>query len=266
MKRTTFVTWKERLQLSNGILPTRLRYARKSTEQEDRQVTSIAQQIQAMDTRWGVLDEVWCWHDSQSGTTLDRPGLNDLRDFCNKNPRPKGSPGRIEIYDVSRLGRPLREDGKADVAALIVLREEFERSNWEVAFFDEKPTGDPLIDTFFLVIRTFSAASYSQQISCNVRRGKRQRAASGLWTHGQPPFGAQRVEVSTGRVIPQGGKATPGCGGLMLAAHPDQIQTWTDAAKLVIEGKSLKRVCEVLFASGVNATRGGRGRASGTVP
>lgn len=263
MARQLEQTWKDRLAAANGKLPSRIRYARKSSEQEDRQATSFPQQIEAMDVRWGSLDDNWCWKDSKSGKNLNRPALTDLRAFCRANPRPKHSPGQVEVYDVSRLGRPLGDDGKPDTRALIVLEAELEAFNWKVSYVKTEKTGNALLDTFTLAVETHGAGSYLAQLKANVKRGKRSRAANGFWTHSHSPFGTKRAEVGTGRIIPPGQKATPGCGGLTLVPNDEQLAVWADAAQQVIAGHSLKRVCEMLYEKGVRAPRGSETKGFG---
>ncbi|MBY0491116.1 MAG: recombinase family protein [Gemmatimonadaceae bacterium] len=256
MARALEITWQQRLAAASGELPARIRYTRKSSEQEDRQVTSFGQQIEAMDKRWGSLSSNWCWQDSKSGKNLNRPALTDLRAFCRANPRPKQSPGHVEIYDVSRLGRPLGDDGKPDTRALIVLEAELEAFNWKVRYVTTEKSGNSLHDTVNLIFETHGASSYLAQLKSNIRRGKRSRAANGFWTHSHSPFGTNRAEVGTGRIIPTGQKATPGSGGLKLVPNEEQLAVWEKAARQVVAGNSLKRVCEMLYDQGVRAPRG----------
>jgi len=116
---THFRNWNERLTAANGVLPAELFYSRKSTTGEDRQVASHEQQKESITEKFGVFDEIWWFADSCTGTTFDRPQFTQLQEFCRKNRRSQSDPGEIYIYDPSRFGRVLDEEGKPDILAFL---------------------------------------------------------------------------------------------------------------------------------------------------
>src|SRR5436190_4658609 len=122
-----FRTWRERLASAAGVKPNRLRYTRKSTESEERQVASHEQQAGAADDLWGPIPEQWWWKDSCSGVSFDRPAFNDLLDYCRENPQTKANPGLLDMYDPSRFGRILDEEGQPDIMTFQSVFSEFER-------------------------------------------------------------------------------------------------------------------------------------------
>lgn len=255
---TAFRHWRERLVVTKGAQPDLLRYTRKSTESDDRQATSHLQQAGAMDNKWGEIDATWCWSDSCSGTTFDRPAFQDLLDFCRSNSRSKKTPGRVEMYDPSRFGRTLDEDGTPDIMSFIAVLNEFTRCGWRVEFVTVDRTGDDLVDMITMALYAYAAALYSKNLSESVVRGRVKHAADGWWVGGSAPWGTKRFDTQASRVLEDGERSTPGGGGTILQPDRAVLKLWKPAARRIMAGASLDAVGAHLFDKGVRGPRGGK--------
>lgn len=252
-----FRYWAERVAAAFGIIPKRIRYSRKSTESLDRQVASHDQQSGAADEMWGPIDKMWVWKDNQSGTTFDRPAFQDMLAFCKAHPQRKDAPGRVEIYDPSRFGRCLDEDGKPDIMSFLAVSSQFQSYNWQIEFVTVRRTGEQLIDLIMMALYAYAAAVYSMNLSNSVRLGRIDHASKGWWTNGTAPWGTWRLDTQTGRLLKDGERSTPGGGGTILVPNPEILQHWVFAVKLILGGASLDRVGAALFEQGVRGPRGG---------
>ena len=252
-----FRRWTERVAAAGGM-SWRVRYVRKSTESTERQVASHAQQIEAMDQRWGVVDPVWYWRDNASGTSFNRPAYQDLLDFCRQNPAPKSVGARIELYDPSRFARVLDADGEPDLIAFQTAFNTFESLGWRLHFVSRERTGNVLIDSMMIAVEAYNSSAYSQKLSRDVRRGVREHAKAGWWTHGGAPWGTKRLDTRTGRLLEKGELATAGGGGVSLVPDPLVLELWTRAARRIVAGASLEAVGRELFGEGHLGLRGGR--------
>jgi len=257
MGMSDFRSWRERLAAAGGALPDRVRYTRKSTEALERQVASHEQQAHEMDKRWGTIAPAWWWSDSQTGTDFDRPAFQDLLDFCRSHPRARKTPGRIEMYDPSRLGRILDDEGNPDLAKYQVVFYELESIGWQWHFVSPPRMGDQLIDFVQLVIYAHSSAQFSSNLSRNVRRGRVCHANAGWWTGGGAPWGTLRYDTKSGRLLKKGELSTPGGGGTILKPDKAVLRHWAVAAKEILKGTSLDRVGAMLYEKGVRGARGG---------
>ena len=177
--KVTFTKWEERVAAS-GAVPKRVRYTRKSTESDEKQVGSHDLQGAAADREWGPIDLAWTWQDNFTGTTFERPAFQDLMRFCVANPQPRHDPGRIEMYDPSRFGRILDEDGKPDVLAFQKVHGDLRRLGWLPQFVTMKSSGDSFADVLMLYKNAHLAAEFSVILSRNVTRGNDQARFGGL--------------------------------------------------------------------------------------
>ena len=195
---TTFRTWTERLVAAAGVLPSIVYYTRKSTTAEDRQVASHDQQKEKIEEKvgeemargklkkeCGLFNPIWWFKDSYTGTTFDREQFQQLRQFCQANRRSKSDPGRIYVYDPSRFGRVLDEDGNPDILAFLGMYGELEATGWQLHFVTVNRMGDHLADIVTMALYAYAAAIYSANLSNNVKRGMLDHAAQGWWTGGQ---------------------------------------------------------------------------------
>lgn len=256
--KTDFRRWSERLAAADHTLPTRIRYVRKSTESDERQVASHEQQVEAMDNKWGPVPEHWHWRDSASGTSFDRPAFQDLLDFCRRNRVGKSVGARIEIYDPSRFSRALAEDGTPDIAAFQNAFNELESLGWPIHFVTPERTGNSLTDTVVMAVHSYTSSAFSQKLSQNVRRGVQSHSRAGWWTHGGAPWGTKRFDTRTNRVLEKGELGSPGGGGIILKPDQSALNVWNRAAKRLVTGASLDEIGRGLFAEGILGPRGGR--------
>src|SRR4051812_44051610 len=114
--------------------------------------------------------------DGYSGATLNRPGLDRLRDAVRA-----GEVGRLLVTDPDRLAR--------NYVQLMVLLEELERAGCEVAFLD-RPMGRDPQDQLLLQIRGAVAEYERTLIAERMRRGRQAKLRAGCllpWT--RPPYG-----------------------------------------------------------------------------
>src|SRR5918912_201451 len=114
--------------------------------------------------------------DGYSGATLNRPGLDRLRDAVRA-----GEVGRVLVTDPDRLAR--------SYVQLMVLLEELERAGCEVAFLD-RPMGRDPQDQLLLQIRGAVAEYERALIAERMRRGRQAKLRAGCllpWT--RPPYG-----------------------------------------------------------------------------
>lgn len=72
------------------------------------------------------------------------------------------------------------------------------------------------------------------------------------------PWGTQRVDMVTNRVLKKGEFATPGGGKVALIADPPAIELWHRAARRIVAGASLDAVGRELFKEGDLGLRGGK--------
>src|SRR5947209_7135481 len=158
-------------------------YARVSTGRQERQ-QSIDSQLAGL-RRWAeaeghALAEAHVFRDDgYSGSRLDRPGLDGLRDAA--------SDAAIEIVAVLSPDRLARR-----YAYQVLLLEEFRRAGVEVAFLHRPISEDPS-DQLLLQIQGAVAEYERAVLAERFRRGKLQKARDGHWTAGQAPYGYRYV-------------------------------------------------------------------------
>ena len=140
-------------------------YARVSTERQERQQT-IASQISALRS-WAaeaghVLAEAYVFRDEGcSGSRLDRPGLDGLRDAVRDN-----AIDIVAVFSPDRLARKY--------AYQVLLMEEFRRAGCEVAFLHHPISDDPN-DQLLLEIQGAIAEYERAVLAERFRRGKLQK-------------------------------------------------------------------------------------------
>lgn len=174
----------------------RIRYTRKSTEEDTRQIASHEQQQKACDNKWGPTNTGIAFEDSQTGTTFARPGMNEMVGFCRNNKQPKTAKGVIEIYDMSRFGRILT-DGEEDPYAVMEQMKLFERLGWEIRFCTVEKTGNPMMDFLQNGIFAIMAAEVSKKLKRDTRRGRNfflSLEGGARWMGGKPPLGTYRAD------------------------------------------------------------------------
>jgi site-specific DNA recombinase len=158
-------------------------YARVSTERQERQGT-IASQLDALG-RFAtahdheIVDTYVCVDDGYSGTRLDRPGLDRLRDGAEA-----GAFDGVLILCPDRLARKY--------AYQVVILEELERFGVAVTFLEQPPGDDP--HARLLTQIQGAIAEYERmKIAERYRRGKLFRARQGEVICWKVPYGYRRV-------------------------------------------------------------------------
>src|SRR5918911_2178246 len=163
-------------------------YARVSTERQERQQT-IASQLSALQA-WAAAGEhaVAAEHvfrdEGYSGSRLDRPGLDALRDAVRD-----GAVQQVAVLAPDRLARKY--------AYQVLLLEEFRRAGVEVLFLQHAISDDPN-DQLLLQIQGAIAEYERAVLGERFRRGKLQRARAGQWTAGKVPYGYRYVPKRDG--------------------------------------------------------------------
>ncbi len=144
-------------------------YARVSTGRQERQQT-IDSQLSAL-RDWAraqghALAEAHVFRDEgYSGSRLDRPGLDGLRDAVHE-----GAVDVVAVFSPDRLARKY--------AYQILLLEEFQRANCEIAFL-HRPISDDPNDQLLLQIQGAVAEYERAVLAERFRRGKLQKARDG---------------------------------------------------------------------------------------
>ena len=144
-------------------------YARVSTERQERQET-IASQLAALrawaETGGHELSDGHVFRDEgYSGSRLDRPGLDALRDAVRD--------GEVDVVAVLAPDRLARK-----YAYQVLLLEEFRRVGCAVAFLNHAISDDPG-DQLLLQIQSAVAEYERALLGERFRRGKLQKARAG---------------------------------------------------------------------------------------
>ena len=155
-------------------------YVRVSTQRQA-QAQTIEQQLERLrahlrDQSIELASEGIFRDDGYSGATLNRPGLDRLRDAVRL-----GQINRLLVTDPDRLAR--------NYVQLMVLLEELERAGCEVVFLDRPISRDPQ-DQLLLQIRGAVAEYERTLIAERMRRGRQVKLRAGCllpWT--RAPYG-----------------------------------------------------------------------------
>src|ERR1700740_1599545 len=144
-------------------------YARVSSEQQREENTIASQTASLIEFAKGhnlEVPEEWVFEDEgHSGATLERPGLEKVRDLA-----AEGQIQAVLAYAPDRLSRKY--------AYQILLIEEFARHGVETLFV-KAPQGDSAEDQLLVQFQGMIAEYERAQILERSRRGKRHRAQAG---------------------------------------------------------------------------------------
>jgi site-specific DNA recombinase len=163
-------------------------YARVSTDRQGRDQT-IDSQVAAL-RRWAedrgheLRPEHVFADDGFSGSRLDRPALDRLRDAAFA-----GEFDVIAVHSPDRLARRY--------AYQVLLMEEFRKAGCAVEFVQRPITDDPH-DQLLLQIQGAIAEYERTVLSERFRRGKLQKARAGHWVSGRAPYGYRHVPKRDG--------------------------------------------------------------------
>src|SRR6266852_3038562 len=162
-------------------------YARVSSEQQ-REAHTIASQTAALIELARTLDfevpKAWIFEDEgYSGATLERPGLERVRDLA-----AEGQIQAVLVYSPDRLSRKY--------AYQILLIEELARHGVETRFLNA-PQGATAEDQLLVQLQGMIAEYERAQILERSRRGKRHRARAGeISVLSGAPYGYQYIRKS----------------------------------------------------------------------
>ncbi len=145
-------------------------YARKSTEQEDRQAMSIPAQISElsrMAEKSGLkIDKIY--EEQMSAKKIGRPVFNEMLEFISKQ-----KDCVVLAWKPDRLSRNVIDGGR--------VIELLENGNIkEIRTIDKIIMNNPM-DIFMLLIDFGVGKKYSDDLSVNVKRGNRAKLESGGW-------------------------------------------------------------------------------------
>jgi len=163
-------------------------YARVSTDRQQRHHT-MDSQLTAL-RAWAAtaaheLAEAHVYGDAGcSGTRLDRPALDALRDAVRD-----GALDVVAVLTPDRLARKY--------AYQVLLLEEFRRAGCEVVFLQHPISDDPN-DQLLLQIQGAIAEYERTVLAERFRRGKLQKARDGQFIAGKPPYGYRYVRRQEG--------------------------------------------------------------------
>jgi site-specific DNA recombinase len=217
-------------------------YARVSTERQERQQT-IASQLSALrdwaSTHDHVLADAHVFRDEgYSGSRLDRPGLDGLRDAVRD-----AAVDVVAVFSPDRLARKY--------AYQVLLLEELRRVGCEVVFLHH-PISDNPNDQLLLQIQGAIAEYERAVLAERFRRGKLQKARDGHIISAKTPYG-YRYETRRGALPAR----------LVIdEAEADmvrQLYAW------VVEDACTVRQCIKRLNAGPWITRSGRAQWSSSV-
>ena len=169
----------------------RVGYARVSTDEQARSGYSLAQQLEAVRAyaaRQGyeILEEVV--DAGQSGASLERPGMDRLRDLVSA-----GGVSLVLAQDRDRFSR--------EPAYTYLLRREFEEHGCELRSLNDRGDGSPegdLTDGILDQLSKFERAKTAER----SRRGKLRKAREGKILRGpKPPYGFRYNAAGDGLMV-----------------------------------------------------------------
>jgi len=208
-------------------------YARVSTARQEEERT-IESQLEVLKARtqelgWEVAKERIFIDDGWSGTQLDRPAMDALRDAA-----AEGRFDSLLVYDPDRLARNFVHQQ--------ILLEELDKRGVEVVFYTRPISNNP--EDRLLVQMQGAFAEYERaKIVERMRRGKLHKARMGQWLQWPiPPYGYRLIKgpdgASRAEVVEEEG------------AWVRQIYSW-----VLEEGMSARQVAKRLNERGIKPRR-----------
>ena len=155
-------------------------YARVSTARQEEEET-IESQIGAIRDRikadgLTVNDDAVYKDEGYSGSILERPALDRLRDDCKARLY-----DAVYVFDFGRFSR--------DLTNLMLIKDEIEKHDIEVRSLHERITGEPAIDRLLLQVMGAFFEYEKKKIAQRFHNGKIQKAKRGDLVGYNPPYG-----------------------------------------------------------------------------
>ena len=219
-------------------------YGRVSTSKQEQEQTieSQLERLRGYIEKEGLeIDEKNIYiDDGYSGTKLERPGLDALRDGA-----AEGRFQKIVIYSPDRLARRY--------AYQVIVIEELNKCGCEVIFL-QKPLSDDPEENLLIQMQGIIAEYERAKIIERTRRGRLFKARQGhflMWS--TPPYGYRYQPISSGQ---------PGCAIIQEeeAELVKQIFQW-----YVEESVSTYKIAKRLNLMGIHPRKGGKGWAPATI-
>lgn len=209
-------------------------YARKSTEQEERQAMSIDSQISEltqMSEKFGFkIDRIFS--ESMSAKKSGRPVFNEMLKYIGREKECV-----VLAWKVDRLTRNI-----SDGARIIDLLEN--GSIKEIRTID-KVILDNSSDKFMLIMDFGVGKKYSDDLSVNVKRGNRAKLQAGGWPH-RAPFGYLNDKANK-----------------LLLVDRDNAKYIVRLFNLYAQGnKSFEQISDILYSEGMRSKFGNKIKAS----
>lgn len=214
-------------------------YCRVSTEDQEREGTSLDSQLKACQDKAQELGyeirEEYTVRETYSGLSLDRPKLNQLRQWVRDK-----EVDAVVAYTLDRLSR--------DPVHFIILQEEIERSEVELILVTEDLDNSDL-GLLITHIKGYAAKLEAEKIRERTMRGKRERIRSGKLPTGRGILYGYDYDKEREINVANGDLETV-----------KMIGRW-----LIQEGIFLNEVCRRLMEKGTPAPKGGHRWSRGTV-
>ncbi len=203
-------------------------YARKSTEQEERQAMSIDSQISEllrMSEKFGfTVDKTY--RESMSAKKAGRPIFNEMLEYIEKQ-----KDCIVLAWKVDRLTRNITDGAR--------ITELLESGNIKEIRTIDKVIMDNPSDKFMLIMDFGVGKKYSDDLSVNVKRGNRAKLEKGGWPN-LAPFGYLNDKLNKTIYIDE-----------------DRVDYVRKAFSLYATGSySVKDVANILYASGLRSKGG----------
>ena len=210
-------------------------YVRVSTSHQT-QTQTIEQQLERLRAHveaqgWQIADEHIFRDDGFSGSTLNRPGLDGLRD--------RAASGELDLVLLTAPDRLARK-----YVHQVLLIEELQQHNCQVEFLDRPMSQDPH-DQLLLQIRGAVAEYERTLIAERMRRGRLSKYRAGIllpWT--RPPYG-YRLHPEHPR-DPSGVRVEPSEGVVVTEIFAEYLK----------DGVGLIQVAKHLYAQGISSPTG----------
>jgi len=210
-------------------------YVRVSTSHQT-QTQTIEQQLERLRAHieahgWQLAEEHIFRDDGFSGSGLNRPGLDGLRD--------RAASGELDLVLLTAPDRLARK-----YVHQVLLIEEFQQHNCQVEFLDRPMSQDPH-DQLLLQIRGAVAEYERTLIAERMRRGRLSKYRAGIllpWT--RPPYG-YRLHPEHPR-DPNGVRVEPSEGAIVTEIFAEYLQ----------DGAGLIQVAKHLYVRGIPSPTG----------